>query len=83
MAATMNFSYGFGSKNRLVKRVAVMKKPSAKSVAANKRAVHAQKVKEAERRAYERAYKSAAIQAAKAAGRAAALKDAQKKSKKR
>ena len=79
----MNFSYGFGTKNRLCKRVVIMKKPSAKSVAANKRVVHAQKVKDAERRAYERAYKSAAIQAAKAAGRAAALKDAAKKGNKR
>ena len=79
----MSFSSGYGSKNRMSERVGVMKKPSAKSVAADKRAVHAQKVKDAERRAYDRAYKSAAIQAAKAAGRAAALKDAAKKGKKR
>jgi len=56
-------------------------KPSAAEIAANKRAVYAEKVKQAEQRAYDRAYKQAAIQAAKAKGRADALKDAAKKGK--
>ena len=56
-------------------------KPSAAKIAANKRAVYAEKVKQAEQRAYVRAYKQAAIQAAKAKGRADALNDAAKKGK--
>lgn len=63
-------------------------KPSAAKIAANKRAVYAEKVKQAEQRAYDRAYKATAIQAAKAAGKAAAgkaaaLKDAAKKGKRK
>ena len=57
------------------------KQTSAAKIAADKRAMQAEKVKKAEQRAYDRAYKAAAIQAAKAAGKAAALKDAAKKGK--
>ena len=58
-------------------------KSSAAKIAANKRAVYAEKVKQAEQRAYDRAYKATAIQAAKAAGKAAELKDAAKKGKRK
>ena len=56
-------------------------KPTAAKIATNKRAVYAEKVKQAEQHAYDRAYKQAAIQAAKAKGRADALNDAAKKGK--
>ena len=53
-----------------------MKKASAQSIAARKRAMQAEKLKKAEDRAYQRAFKQAAIQAAKEKGRADAMKQA-------
>jgi len=59
------------------------KQVSAAKIAADKRAMQAEKLRKAEQRAYDRAYKATAIQAAKAAGKAAALKDAAKKGKRK
>ena len=55
------------------------KQVSAAKIAADKRAMQAEKLRKAEQRAYDRAYKATAIKAAKAA----ALKDAAKKGKRK
>ena len=60
-----------------------LSKSSAAKIASDKRAVYAEKAKQAEQSAYDRAHKATAIQAAKAAGKAAALKDAAKKGKRK